>query len=253
MLRAEGVSVHYGGVRAVDGVDAHLDEGELLGLIGPNGSGKSTLLNALCGVVAASGKVRIDGRPMPLGSPAAARRNGIARVFQVPQTYPELSALENVVVGSHEQGLVGVAGAWFRRRAMWRLERSRCREAMETLEMLGLADVAAAPAESLSYGQRRLVDLARAMVAQPRLVLLDEPSAGLNDSETEHLGGLLRTINRDLPMVLVDHKMGLITSLCHRVTVLDTGTVVADGPPGEVLADPAVIRAYLGGPVDAES
>ncbi len=252
MLSAESISVSYGGVHAVRKVDLTLAPGEFLGLIGPNGSGKSTLLNALCGITPASGRVSVAGHRMRLGKPTEARRLGIARVFQAPQSYPGLSAVENVLIGG-DQRLVGIAGSWLLRPLMWRYERARCQVAYELLERLGIHDIASESAETLSYGQRRLIDLARAMIAAPRVILLDEPSAGLNDAETAQLAQILRDLNQTVPMIIVDHKIQLITELCDRVMVLDMGAVVADGAPQQVLSDPNVIRAYLGGTARAVS
>lgn len=247
MLRAEEIGVHFGGVRAVDGVSIEVGDGEALGLVGPNGSGKSTLLNALTGVVAASGRATLDGRPLPFGRPRRIRRLGVARTFQTPQMFGELSCLENVLLADSDRSATGLLGAWLARPAMWRAEHARWSRAMDALERVGLAAAAELPASLLSYGQQRLLELARSLVGAPRLLMLDEPSAGLNASETTELAALLRRVHADgVPLLVVDHKIDLIEAVCARVAVLQLGRLIADGSPAEVWRDKAVIDAYLG-------
>ncbi len=252
MLTAEQITVAFGGVRAVDDVSLEVADGELLGLVGPNGSGKTTLLNAVCGIVPASGSLTVAGRAVRLGRLGAARRAGLARVFQAPQTYGELSCLDNVLLAAPDPGLRGLAGAWLARPAMWRRERARWSAGLAALETVGLADRALEPSAALSYGQRRLLELARALAGRPAVLLLDEPSAGLNDAETASLAALLRSVRADgQTLVVVDHKIDFLDALCDRLVVLELGRVIARGTPAEVWADERVISAYLGVPADA--
>jgi branched-chain amino acid transport system ATP-binding protein len=252
MLRADDIRVTFGGVRAVDNVSLELAGDELLGLVGPNGSGKTTFLNALCGVVPAQGAVSVAGRRVRLGRPRAAWDAGIARMFQAPQTFENLACLENVLLSSADRRLRGVTGAWFARPAMWRLERNRWAQAMEALELVGLAHVATQPAALLTYGQRRLLELARAVVGQPKVLLLDEPSAGLNDGETAQLSDRLVAIQgRGIAVLVVDHKVDFLDVVCDRIVVLELGRVIAEGPPDRVWNDQRVMSAYLGVPADA--
>jgi ABC-type branched-subunit amino acid transport system ATPase component len=246
MLRADDVSVTFGGVRAVDGVTLELGD-ELLGLVGPNGSGKTTFLNALCGVVPAHGRLTVDGAVVPFGRPRAAWRAGIARVFQAPQAFVELSCLENVLLTSADTRHRGVTGAWLSRPAMWRHERVRWGRAVAALERVGLGELVLAPAALLSYGQRRLLELARALAGDPRVLLLDEPSAGLNDAETAGLAELLQAVRADgTSLLLVDHKVDFLDVLCDRIVVLELGAVIAEGTPETVWQHEQVINAYLG-------
>jgi branched-chain amino acid transport system ATP-binding protein len=252
MLRAEEISVAFGGVRAVSSVSLELREDELLGLVGPNGSGKTTFLNAVCGVVAAKGSLTVDGAPVRLGRPRAAWRAGIARVFQAPQTFEALSCLENVLLSSSDTLYRGLTGAWLVRPLMWREERRRWARAMQALELVGLPHLATAPAAMLTYGQRRLLELARALAGDPKVLLLDEPSAGLNDAETAALGDRLTDVrSTGVALLLVDHKVDFIDLLCDRIVVLELGQVIAEGPPQEVWRDRRVMSAYLGVPDDA--
>jgi ABC-type branched-subunit amino acid transport system ATPase component len=252
VLAADDISVAFGGVRAVSGVSLELGDDELLGLVGPNGSGKTTFLNALCGVVGARGTLTVEGSKVPFGRPRAAWRAGIARVFQAPQTFEALSCLENVVLSSDDTTRRGLTGAWLGRPAMWRHEKRRWERGMEVLDLVGLAHLASAPAALLTYGQRRLLELARALDGKPKVLLLDEPSAGLNDNETLALGELLRQVRAGgISLLLVDHKVDFIDLLCDRIVVLELGVVIAEGPPQEVWRDQRVMSAYLGVPDDA--
>lgn len=254
MLTAEGITVTFGGVRAVDDVGLDVDSAELIGLVGPNGSGKTTLLNAICGIVPARGRLTVAGQPVRLGRTSAARRAGIGRVFQAPQTYEDLSCLDNVLLSSSDRRMRGLAGAWLARPLMWRHEHRRWRRALDALELVGLADRATDPASLLTYGQRRLLELARATAGDPKVLLLDEPSAGLNDAETTALGTLLRDVRAaGNTVVVVDHKIDFLDSLCDRLVVLELGHVIAAGKPDEVWRDARVISAYLGVSADAAS
>jgi branched-chain amino acid transport system ATP-binding protein len=251
ILNATGITVRFGAVTAVDDVDLRVGD-ELVGIVGPNGSGKTTLLNALCGVVPAVGKLQVDEREVPLANPRRSCLAGIARVFQAPQTFTGLSCLENVLLGSDDRRWRGMTGAWLNRPGMVRHERARWAQAHDLLDLVGLGPFAAEPAESLTYGQQRLLELARAAMARPRLVLLDEPSAGLNDAETAGLAELLRQLRMDgPPMVLIDHKVDFLDGLCDRIVVLELGSVIAEGRPTEIWTNDRVRRAYLGVGPDA--
>jgi len=252
LLQVDEISVSFGGVRAVTSVSAQCASGELLGIIGPNGSGKTTFLNALTGVVDATGDVAVDGHRVPLGTPAGSYRAGLMRVFQAPQMFPSFTVLENVLVASRDRAATGFFGSWIIRPMMMGHERARWRAAHDALERVGLAEFADDPATSLSYGNQRLVEMARAMVATPKVLMLDEPSAGLNDAETGNLAELIITLRSDgLGILLVDHKIDFIDRLCDRIMVLELGRTIAAGTPGEVWADPLVMDAYLGTVPDA--
>ncbi len=248
MLKADDLQVHFGAVRAVDGVSLEVGAGEIVGLVGPNGSGKTTFLNAVCGVVPARGRLEVGGEPVRLGMPVAAPRAGLARVFQAPQTFEALSCIENVLVASADHRARGLLGSTVVRPLMLRGERRRWQRAYEALALVGLQGAMFAPARMLTYGDRRLLDVARALVSSPRVLLLDEPSAGLNDSETAALGDLLMRVHEEqkLPILVIEHKIDFLDRLCDRVVVLDVGKVIAAGPPEEIWRDEKVMTAYLG-------
>jgi branched-chain amino acid transport system ATP-binding protein len=252
LLQADDISVSFGGVRAVSGVSAACEAGELLGIIGPNGSGKTTFLNALTGVVGSKGTLTVDGAEVALGNPTRSYDAGLLRVFQAPQMFPTFTVLENVLVSSRDQASSGFFGSWVFRPGMWRHERERWRAAHAALERVGLDDIADERAASMPYGSQRLIELARAINAAPRVLLLDEPSAGLNDAETANLADLISSLRADgLGILLVDHKIDFIDRLCDRVVVLELGEKIAEGPPTEVWADARVMDAYLGTVADA--
>lgn len=247
LLDVGRIKVSFGGVRAVDGVSFSLRTGEILGLVGPNGSGKTTLLNALTGVVRAGGAVRVGGRTVALGRPEPPRRAGLARVYQAPQLVPELTCAENVLLGAVDGRGRGPLAAWLGRGLMWRHERTRLAAAQRHLAAVGLADRALQPATALSYGDQRLVELARAMAAEPVVLMLDEPSAGLNDAETHRLAAVLEEVRGGgTTLIVVDHKIDFIDALCDRVLVLELGKLIALGKPAEVWSDQRVRDAYLG-------
>jgi ABC-type branched-subunit amino acid transport system ATPase component len=251
VLVAEGIGVQFGGVRAVDGVSLSVLEHEILGLVGPNGSGKTTFLNALTGVVPASGSVQVRGAPVALGKPGRVRRLGVVRTYQAPQTYEHLSCLEDVLLSTPDRARTGLAPACVDRPAVNSHERARWDAAERALTRVGLGDLAEESTTRLSYGQRRLLELARAIHARPSILLLDEPSAGLDASETDLLAEHLRSLQHEgVSMLLVDHKLDFITALCDRVAVLELGRLVAVGPAGTVFEDQRVVDAYLG--VDEE-
>ena len=247
VLEARGITVSFGGVRAVDEVDVSLRDGEILGLIGPNGSGKSTLLNAITGVVPAGGSLRIRGTDVRLGRAETVVRAGVYRTYQTPQRYLELSCIDNVLLSTTDRRLTGVVSSILLRPLVLRHERARWQRAAEALDRVGLLDVAEAPAGSLSYGANRMLELARVIAGDAKVVLLDEPSAGLNHAETELLAAHLRALRDEgVALLVVDHKIDFISSLCDRVVVLELGRLVAEGDPHGIWQDERVVTAYLG-------
>jgi ABC-type branched-subunit amino acid transport system ATPase component/ABC-type branched-subunit amino acid transport system permease subunit len=251
VLDAADIGVQFGGVRAVDGVSLSVLENEILGLVGPNGSGKTTFLNALSGVVPAAGSLRVRGEPVRLGRVGRVRALAVLRTYQAPQTYDHLTCIEDVLLSTADRSRTGITAASFERLAVVRRDRARWESATRALERVGLTPLAEESTARLSYGQRRLLELARAINGQPRILLLDEPSAGLDASETDQLVAHLRRLQGEgVSMLLVDHKLDFITALCDRVAVLELGRLVAVGPAATVFEDQRVVDAYLG--VDEE-
>jgi ABC-type branched-subunit amino acid transport system ATPase component len=247
ILRAVDIRVSFGGVRAVDGVSLDLREGEILGLVGPNGSGKTTFLNALNGVVPASGYLEVAGHPVKLGVLGSSRSVGLIRTYQSPQTYDHLSCIEDVLISTSDRKLTGVFASIFLRPAANRNERRRWEIAVDAITRVGLGEYAEEPANRLTYGQRRLLELARAIAAQPTVLLLDEPSAGLDVSETDQLSRYLHDLRDEgVSLLVIDHKLDFITGLCDRVAVLELGHLVAVGDAATVFEDQRVVDAYLG-------
>ncbi|HEX7095503.1 MAG TPA: branched-chain amino acid ABC transporter ATP-binding protein/permease [Acidimicrobiales bacterium] len=247
VLEARDISVSFGGVRAVHEVSITLRRNEILGLIGPNGSGKSTFLNAVTGVVHATGQLTIDGKHARLGDPGGVRRAGVLRTYQTPQTYLELTCIENVLLSAPDRRYTGIVSATVLRPLTMRHERERWRRAAEALARVGLLDRAEESAAALSYGQQRMLELARVIAGEPDVILLDEPSAGLNATETEILADHLHRLRAEgVSLLVVDHKIDFISNLCDRVVVLELGQLVAEGDPRAIWEDERVVNAYLG-------
>ncbi|HSM92128.1 MAG TPA: branched-chain amino acid ABC transporter ATP-binding protein/permease [Anaeromyxobacteraceae bacterium] len=246
LLELRRLQRSFGGVRAVDGVDLTVRAGTVHGLIGPNGSGKSTLVNVVSGLYAPSGgTMLLRGRPLPAGSMVRAARAGISRTFQNLQLFGGMSALENVMValrGAYRLPLPLVLAG------LARTEERRARaEALALLELVGLDGEARRRVTDLQYGAQRLLEVARALARKPELLILDEPAAGLAHPDVVRLSGIVRRIHdRGITIVLIEHHMDLVSSLCQVVTVLDGGRVIAEGAPDSVKRDPGVIAAYLG-------
>ena len=243
VLQVRELAKAFGGISAVRGVSFEVHEGEILGLIGPNGSGKSTLFNCILGQLAPSaGQVRIDGRDITGMRPCQLNRLGVGRTFQLLQVFPQLTVRENLILAGQEHQ----ASMWSR--LVGRRDAGLGAAADRMIEFFRLSALAAEKAAALSYGQQKLLDVAMAFMAGPRLVLLDEPAGGVNPTMLAGLRERLREINaaQRATFVVIEHNMEFVMSLCTRVLVLDQGCIIAEGTPEQVRGNPAVIEAYLG-------
>ncbi|QXE88567.1 ABC transporter ATP-binding protein [Geomonas nitrogeniifigens] len=248
MLSLNGIGKRFGGLTALEGISFNVGKGSITGIIGPNGAGKTTLFNVATGIYPPScGAVLLEGKDISKLPPEGRARLGLVRTFQNIELFGKMTVLENVMVGLHTRSSSGLFACSFR--MPWQMsEERRIRDrAMELLDFVGIPELAVVQAGTLSFGKGRLLEIARAMALEPKILLMDEPAAGLNSSETADLADLIKRI-RDLgvTVALVEHDMDLVMDICDQLVVLNLGTMLAEGTPRQIQDNPAVITAYLG-------
>ncbi len=249
MLEVKNLGIQFGGLRALENVRLSIDPGEIVGLIGPNGAGKTTVFNLLTNVyIPTNGTIELDGRSI-VGMPTnKITQVGIARTFQNIRLFKNMTVLENVKVAYHNQMKYSATEAVLRLPRFWKDEKVADARARELLGVFGMEGSADTQAKNLPYGQQRKLEIARALAANPKILLLDEPAAGMNPTETQELMATIRLI-RDrfgVAILLIEHDMALVMGICERLVVLDYGQIICTGTPQEVASDPKVIGAYLG-------
>jgi len=249
MLSVNDLSISFGGLRAVDEFSITINKGELYGLIGPNGAGKTTAFNLLTGVYKPDqGKILLDGQDITGKSTIDINKAGIARTFQNIRLFKDLSVLDNVKVGLHNRYEYSTITGILRLPKYRKIEKEMNEEALKLLKVFDLDKEAEYKASNLPYGKQRKLEIARALATNPKLLLLDEPAAGMNPNETQELMDTISFVRKEFGMtiLLIEHDMRLVSGICERLTVLNFGRILAEGPTGEVLNNPEVITAYLG-------
>ena len=249
LLSVQDVSVRFGGVLVLDGVDLDVPPGEIRGLIGPNGAGKTTLLNVISGIHAPDGgDILLDGTSIAGRKPSEIARLGLGRTFQTSQLFRGMTVLENLMAGLHRRTRTDFLTAGFGLKAGRDEERETEAAARRALDFVGMGAFADRSGAELSFGQQRVIEIARTLIGEPRIVLLDEPAVGLSLNRLHEFDALLRRIRdqKGVTLILIEHVIRLVMDVCDRVTVLSSGRAIADGAPDCVRADPAVIEAYLG-------
>ncbi len=249
LLEVKGLGIVFGGLHAVENFSLSLEKGSLYGLIGPNGAGKTTVFNLLTGVYKpTTGNFFLDGVKLNGKTPVEISKAGIARTFQNIRLFKNLSVLDNVKLGLHNQVKYSTIEGIFRLPRFFSSEKKMDKKAMELLKVFGLENEASTLADNLPYGKQRKLEIARALATNPKLLLLDEPAAGMNPSETQELMDTIRFVrdNFDMTILLIEHDMKLVSGICEEVTVLNFGQELAQGKTSDVLNNPEVIKAYLG-------
>lgn len=249
MLDVTNLGISFGGLRAVNGCDLKIKKGELYGLIGPNGAGKTTVFNLLTGVYRPDqGQILLDGKDITGKSTIEINRAGVARTFQNIRLFKQLSVLDNVKAGLHNHHKYPTIAGIFRTPSFRRVEKEMDERAMELLKVFDLDKEADYLASNLPYGKQRKLEIARALATEPKLLLLDEPAAGMNPNETKELMDTIHFVrdNFDMTILLIEHDMKLVSGICESLTVLNFGEVLSQGKTSDVLSDPQVVRAYLG-------
>ena len=250
VLEMQNVEKHFGGVHAIDNFSVKIEHGKIHGLIGPNGAGKTTIFNNITGIYAPNaGKILFMGQDITGSSPHRVAQLGIGRTFQNIRLFSNLSVMENVIIASGMDATYNMPQALLHTKKYKELEQHLQDKAMKLLEIVGLQDKAGERANSLPYGHQRKLEIARAMALEPKLLLLDEPAAGMNADESLEMVDFVREIRDrfDITILMIEHHMDVVSNLCDYCTVLNFGKTLAIGTPAEVKSDPEVIRAYLGG------